>query len=178
MTTGEAVSRMSSDTVMIQDALGEKAGKLVQLTSAFLGGFIIAFTKGWLLTLAMLTSLPLIAIAGAVSAQLLTRVSSKRLTSYSDAADTVELTIGSIRTVVSFNGEKKAIEMYNKFIKNAYRTVVEEGLVSGFGMGSVFCIIFSSYGLAFWYGGKLIIDKGYTGGKIITVLFAVLTGAT
>ncbi|VAH62870.1 unnamed protein product [Triticum turgidum subsp. durum] len=175
MTTGEAVSRMSSDTVMIQDALGEK---LVQHTSAFFGGFIIAFTKGWLLTLAMLTSLPLIAIAGSVSAQLLTRVSSKRLTSYSDAADTVELTIGSIRTVVSFNGEKKAIEMYNKFIKNAYMTVVEEGLVSGFGMGSVFCIIFSSYGLAFWYGGKLIIDKGYTGGKIITVLFAVLTGAT
>ncbi|XP_020159086.1 ABC transporter B family member 11 isoform X1 [Aegilops tauschii subsp. strangulata] len=178
MTTGEAVSRMSSDTVIIQDALGEKAGKLVQLTSAFFGGFIIAFTKGWLLTLVMLTSLPLVAIAGAVSAQMLTRVSSKRLTSYSDAANTVEQTIGSIRTVVSFNGEKKAIEMYNKFIKSAYRTVVEEGLVNGFGMGSVFCILFSSYGLAFWYGGKLIIDKGYTGGKIVTVLFAVLNGAT
>nr|CDM83831.1 unnamed protein product [Triticum aestivum] len=178
MTTGEAVSRMSSDTVIIQDALGEKAGKLVQLASAFFGGFIIAFTKGWLLTLVMLTSLPLIAIAGAVSAQLLTRVSSKRLTSYSDAADTVEQTIGSIRTVVSFNGEKKAIEMYNKFIKNAYKTVVEEGIVNGFGMGSVFCILFSSYGLAFWYGGKLIIDKGYTGGKVLTILFAVLTGAT
>ena len=79
---------------------------------------------------------------------------------------------------MSFNGEKKAIEMYNKFIKSAYRTVVEEGLVNGFGMGSVFCIIFSSYGLGFWYGGKLIIDKGYTGGKIVTVLFAVMTGAT
>ncbi|KAE8788318.1 multidrug resistance protein 1 [Hordeum vulgare] len=178
MTTGEAISRMSSDTVIIQDALGEKAGKLVQAVSAFFGGFIVAFTKGWLLTLVMLTSLPLVAIAGAVSAQLLTRVSSKRLTSYSDAADTVEQTIGSIRTVVSFNGEKKAIEMYNKFIKNAYKTAVEEGLVNGFGMGSVLCILFSSYGLGFWYGGKLIIDKGYTGGKIITVLFAVLTGAS
>ncbi|XP_024315938.1 ABC transporter B family member 4 isoform X1 [Brachypodium distachyon] len=178
MTTGEAVSRMSSDTVIIQDALGEKAGKLVQLSSGFIGGFIIAFTKGWLLTLVMLTSLPLVAIAGAVSAQLLTRTSSKRLTSYSDAGDIVEQTIGSIRTVVSFNGEKKAMAMYNNFIKRAYRTVIEEGLINGFGMGSVFCISFSSYGLAFWYGGKLIIDKGYTGGTIITVLFAVLTGAT
>ncbi|VAI55324.1 unnamed protein product [Triticum turgidum subsp. durum] len=177
MTTGEAVSRMSSDTVIIQDALGEKAGKLIQTVSAFFGGFIVAFTKGWLLTLVMLTSLPLVAIAGAVSAQLLTGVSGKRLTSYSDAADTVEQTIGSIRTVVSFNGEKKAIEMYNKFNKNAYKTAVEEGLVNGFGMGSVFLIILSSYGLGFWYGGKLILDKGYTGGKIITVLFAVLTGA-
>jgi ATP-binding cassette subfamily B (MDR/TAP) protein 1 len=79
---------------------------------------------------------------------------------------------------VSFNGEKKAIASYNNFIKKAYKTVIEEGLINGFGMGSVFCILFSSYGLAFWYGGKLIIDKGYTGGKILTVLFAVLTGAT
>jgi ATP-binding cassette subfamily B (MDR/TAP) protein 1 len=76
-----------------------QAGKLLQLASAFFGGFIIAFTRGWLLTLVMLTSLPLVAIAAAVSGQMLTRVSNKRLTSYSDAADTVEQTIGSIRTV-------------------------------------------------------------------------------
>uniref|UniRef100_A0A0D9V4I3 Uncharacterized protein n=1 Tax=Leersia perrieri TaxID=77586 RepID=A0A0D9V4I3_9ORYZ len=178
MTTGEAISRMSSDTLLIQGALGEKAGKLIQLSSTFFGGFIIAFTKGWLLTLVMLTSLPVTAIAGAVSAQTLTRVSSKKQTSYSDAADTVEQTIGSIRTVVSFNGEKKAIAMYSNFIKKAYRTTVEEGIITGFGMGSVLCIAFCSYGLAFWYGGKLIVEKGYTGGKIITILFAVLTGAT
>ncbi|TVU41981.1 hypothetical protein EJB05_10370, partial [Eragrostis curvula] len=178
LTTGQAVSRMSSDTLLVQDALGEKAGKLLQLSSAFLGGFVIAFTRGWLLTLVMLTSLPLIAIAGAVSARVLTNVSSKKLTSYGDAGDTVEQTIGSIRTVVSFNGQNKAVAMYNNLIKKAYRTDIEEGLINGFGMGSVLCILFCSYGLAFWYGGKLIVDKGYTGGKIITVLFAVLTGAT
>ncbi|WVZ69174.1 hypothetical protein U9M48_018005 [Paspalum notatum var. saurae] len=176
LTTGQAVSRMSSDTLVVQDALGEKAGKLIQLSSSFFGGFVIAFTRGWLLTLVMLTSLPLIAIAGAVSAQFLTKVSSQKLTSYGDAGDTVEQTIGAIRTVVSFNGENKAVAMYKKFIKKAYKTDILEGLINGFGMGSVFCILFSSYGLAFWYGGKLIVDKGYTGGKIITVLFAVLTG--
>jgi ATP-binding cassette subfamily B (MDR/TAP) protein 1 len=79
--------------------LSLQAGKLLQLASAFFGGFVIAFTRGWLLTLVMLTSLPLIAIAGAVSAQFLTRVSSKKLTSYGDAGDTVEQTIGAIRTV-------------------------------------------------------------------------------
>jgi len=76
-----------------------QAGKLVQLSSAFFGGFVIAFTRGWLLTLVMLTSLPLIAIAGAVSAQFLTKVSSKKLTSYGDAGDLVEQIIGAIRTV-------------------------------------------------------------------------------
>jgi len=178
LTTGQAVSRMSSDTLVIQGALGEKAGKLLQLASAFFGGFVIAFTRGWLLSLVMLTSLPLIAIAGAVSAQFLTKVSSKKLTSYGDAGDTVEQTIGAIRTVVSFNGENKAVAMYKSFIKKAYMTDILEGLINGFGMGSVLCILFCSYGLAFWYGGKLIVDKGYTGGKIITVLFAVLVSAS
>ncbi|CAL4975601.1 unnamed protein product [Urochloa decumbens] len=149
LTTGQAVSRMSSDTLVIQDALGEKAGKLLQLASAFFGGFIIAFTRGWLLTLVMLTSLPLIAVAGAVSAQFLTKVSSKKLTSYGDAADTVEQTIGAIQTVVSFNGEEKDVAMYKIFIKKAYRTNILEGLTNGFGMGSVLCILFCSYGLAF-----------------------------
>jgi len=78
-----------------------QAGKILQLSSSFFGGFVIAFTRGWLLTLVMLTSLPLIAIAGAVSAQFLTKVSSKKLTSYGDAGDTVEQTIGAIQTVSS-----------------------------------------------------------------------------
>jgi ATP-binding cassette subfamily B (MDR/TAP) protein 1 len=78
-----------------------QAGKLVQLSSAFFGGFVIAFTRGWLLTLVMLTSLPLVAIAGAVSAHFLTKVSSKKLTSYGNVGDLVEQTIGAIRTVSS-----------------------------------------------------------------------------
>jgi ATP-binding cassette subfamily B (MDR/TAP) protein 1 len=54
---------------------------------------------------------------------------------------------------------------------------VHEGLANGFGMGSVFLIFFSSYGLAIWYGGKLVLNKGYTGGDVITILFAIMTGA-
>ncbi|KAI0510743.1 hypothetical protein KFK09_011352 [Dendrobium nobile] len=35
--TGEVVGRMSGDTVLIQDAMGEKVGKFIQLTSTFFG---------------------------------------------------------------------------------------------------------------------------------------------
>ncbi|CAD6230187.1 unnamed protein product [Miscanthus lutarioriparius] len=178
MTTGQIVSRMSGDTVLVQDAIGEKVGKFQQLVATFIGRFVIAFVKGWLLSLVMLACRPPVVIAGGVVSKMLAKISTKGKASYSDAGNIVEQTLGAIKTVVSFNGENKAIAMYKKFIKKAYRTDILEGLINGFGMGSVFCILFSSYGLAFWYGGKLIVDKGYTGGKIITVLFAVLTGAT
>lgn len=55
--SGEVVvGRMSGDALLIQDAVGEKVGKLVQLMATFFGGFLIAFTKEWLLTLVMLSS--------------------------------------------------------------------------------------------------------------------------
>ncbi|CAL8990956.1 unnamed protein product [Prunus brigantina] len=35
----------------------------------------------------------------------------------------------------------------------------------------------SSYALAIWFGGKMILEKGYTGGEVINIVFAVLTGS-
>ncbi|KAL6615851.1 hypothetical protein ACP70R_038121 [Stipagrostis hirtigluma subsp. patula] len=177
MTTGEVVSRMSGDTALVQDAIGEKVGKFLQLMANFIGGFAVAFVKGWLLSLAMLSCMPPIVVAGAVVSKMMSKISSKGQTSYSDAGNVVEQTIGAIKTVVSFNGEKQATLLYNKLIHKAYKATVQEGITSGFGRGSVFFIFFSSYGLAIWYGGKLILSRGYSGGDIINILFAVMVGA-
>ncbi|KAG2600074.1 ABC transporter B family member 9-like isoform X1 [Panicum virgatum] len=177
MTTGQIVSRMSGDTVLVQDAIGEKVGKFQQLIATFVGGFVIAFVKGWILSLVMLACIPPIVVAGGVVSKMLSRISSKGQTSYDDAGNVVEQTLGNIKTVVSFNGEKQAIATYNKLIHKAYKAAVEEGITNGFGMGSVFFIFFSSYGLAIWCGGKLILSRGYSGGDVINILFAIMIGA-
>lgn len=79
--------------------------------------------------------------------------------------------------VASFTGEKQAISNYNKFLVTAYKSGVQEGLAAGLGLGVVMLIIFCSYALSVWYGGKLILEKGYTGGKVVNVMVAVLTGS-
>ncbi|CAM0908393.1 unnamed protein product [Alopecurus aequalis] len=177
MTTGKIVSRMSGDTVLVQDAIGEKVGKFLQLVATFIGGFVVAFVKGWLLSLVMLACIPPVVIAGGAVAKILSTITSKGQESYGDAGNVVEESIGAIKTVACFNGEKHAIRAYNKLIHTAYKTSVKEGLANGVGMGSVFFILFSSFGLALWYGGKLVLSNGYTGGKVITILFAIMTGA-
>ncbi|EMS62269.1 ABC transporter B family member 4 [Triticum urartu] len=177
MSTGQVVERMSGDTFLIQDAIGEKVGKIIQLLSTFFGGFIVAFVRGWLLTLVMLSSIPPVAVAGAIVSRMMTTLSTKMQAKYGDAGDIVEQTIGTIRTVVSFNGEKQAITTYNKFIRKAYESARREGAVSGLGVGSIMAILFCSYGLAVWYGSKLIVDRGYNGGIVITIIMSVMVGA-
>ncbi|KAH7521540.1 ABC transporter B family member 9 isoform X2 [Ziziphus jujuba] len=175
-TTGEVIGRMSGDTILIQDAMGEKVGKFIQLVATFFGGFAIAFAKGWLLSLVLLSCIPAIIIAGGVIATVTTKMSSQGQLAYAEAGNVVEQTVGSIRTVASFTGEKRAIDKYDKKLDAAYKSATHQGLVSGFGLGVVLLIIFGTYGLAVWYGSKLIIDKGYNGGDVINVIFAILTG--
>ncbi|CAN6278442.1 unnamed protein product [Urochloa humidicola] len=175
--TGEIIERMSSDTVLIQEAIGEKVGKFLQLISTFLGGFIIAFARGWLLSIVMLSSIPPVVISAGVMSLVVSKLSNRSQMAYAEAGKMVEQTIGSIRTVVSFTGEKRAIDRYNEFLKTSYRSTVHQGIAVGLGIGSLLLIIFSSYALAVWYGARLIIEKGYTGGYIINVLMAIMTGA-
>ncbi|KAJ8435231.1 hypothetical protein Cgig2_028417 [Carnegiea gigantea] len=175
--TGEVVGRMSGDTVLIQDAMGEKVGKFIQLMSTFIGGFVIAFAKGWLLTLVMLSSIPLLATAGAVMTIIISRMATRGQSAYAKAAIVVEQTIGSIRTVASFTGEKRAIAEYNKAIVSAYKSGVHEGLAAGAGLGALMLVIFGSYALAIWFGSRMILQRHYTGGTVISVIVAVLTGS-
>ncbi|RZC49566.1 hypothetical protein C5167_017985 [Papaver somniferum] len=175
--TGEVIGRMSGDTVLIQDAMGEKVGEFLQQLATLVGGFIVAFIKGWLLTLVMLSTIPPLLISGAAMSIVIAKMASRGQTAYSQAGIIVEQTLGAIRTVASFTGEKRAIVKYNKSLKIAQKAGVQEGLFSGLGLGSVTFVSFGSHALAIWYGAKLILGKGCTGGDVINVIVSVLTGS-
>lgn len=76
-----------------------QVGKFIQFGASFIGGFLIAFFKGWLLTLTMLSSIPPLVIAGVVMIKLVGNLASQKQAADSLAATVVAQTIGSIRTV-------------------------------------------------------------------------------
>ncbi|CAN4082123.1 unnamed protein product [Withania somnifera] len=153
-----------------------KVAKFIQLLSTFIGGFIVAFTKGWLLSLVLVSCIPALVIAGGTMALLFSKMLSRVQVAYAQAGNVVEQTVGAIRTVAAFNGENLAIDKYENTLKIAYASTVQQGLVSGVGLGTFLLILFSTYGLAIWYGSKLIIEKGYRGGDVINVLMAIMMG--
>lgn len=67
--------------------------------TTFLGGFVIAFIKGWLLTLVLLSSVPPLVLGGYLMSFAFAKMASRGQAAYSEAATVVERTIGSIRTV-------------------------------------------------------------------------------
>ena len=54
--------------------------------------------------------------------------------------------------------------------------VVHEGVASGIGIDIILLVVFGSYAMAVWFGAKMILKKGYTGGDVINIIVVVLTG--
>lgn len=79
--------------------------------------------------------------------------------------------------VASFTGERQAIAKFDKSLDKAYISGVQEGLAAGLGCGIFMLVLYSSYALAVWFGGRMILHKDYTGGEVINVIIAVLTGS-
>jgi ATP-binding cassette subfamily B (MDR/TAP) protein 1 len=71
--------------------------------ATFIAGFVVAFVKGWLLSLVMLSCIPPAVIAGGVVGNVLSKISSRGQASYTDAGNVVEETIGAIKTVSSYH---------------------------------------------------------------------------
>ncbi|XP_051129095.1 ABC transporter B family member 9-like isoform X2 [Andrographis paniculata] len=168
------MSSISEEANLIQEAMGEKVGKFMEFASTFISGFIIAFARGWLLSIVLLSWVPAIVLVGGSLALLTSKMSANRQTAYAEAGHVVEQTLGAIRTVVSFSGESKAIISYNKKLEIAYRAATRQGLVSGVGLGLMLLITFASYGFAIWYGSRLILNKGYNGGDVVNVIIAIM----
>ncbi len=58
--------------------------------------------------------------------------------------------------VAAYTGETKAILEYDHALAKAEVSGIKSGLASGFGLGFALMILFSSYGLAMWYGSILV----------------------
>ncbi|XP_020579675.1 ABC transporter B family member 4-like isoform X1 [Phalaenopsis equestris] len=176
--TGEFVGRMSGDTALIQDAMGEKVGKFIGQMSTFFTAFVIAFVQGWHLTLVMVSVIPIIGICSVIISNVTMKTASRGQKADIETSAIVQQTVSSIRTVASFTGESPSVRKFEKALKNAYRSSINEGIVAGLGSGILTFLSYCALSLGFWYGAKLILQRGYNGGNVFSIIFCVLFGST
>ncbi|KAF4664789.1 (ABC) transporter [Perkinsus chesapeaki] len=177
-------SRMAEDVLKVRDAIGSKASLCCVNISMAVVGYIVAFYRGWQITLVMMSSMPLIMVAGALMAKVMSSLSSKGQTMYAAAGAVAEEVLGSIKTVAAFGGEKRSITKYAQVVEDALKAGIRGGLFRGLSIGFTMTVVFWTYALTFWYGGTLIRDGTinpstglpYQGGDVLTVFMSAIMG--
>ncbi|XP_010538383.1 PREDICTED: ABC transporter B family member 2-like [Tarenaya hassleriana] len=175
--TGEVISAITSDIIVVQDALSEKVGNFLHYISRFIAGFAIGFARVWQISLVTLSIVPLIALAGGIYAFVATGLLARVRKSYVKAGEIAEEVIGNVRTVQAFAGEEKAVRSYRDALKNTYKYGRKAGLTKGLGLGSMHCVLFLSWALLVWFT-SIVVHKGIANGgeSFTTMLNVVIAG--
>ncbi|RIA05652.1 hypothetical protein BRARA_K00170 [Brassica rapa] len=175
--SGEVISAITSDILVVQDALSEKVGNFLHYISRFIAGFAIGFTSVWQISLVTLAIVPLIALAGGFYAFVAIGLISRVRKSYIKAGQVAEEVIGNVRTVQAFTGEERAAKLYREALKNTYKYGRKAGLIKGLGLGSLHCVLFLSWALLVWFT-SVVVHKGIAnaGESFTTMLNVVIAG--
>ncbi|KAJ4728628.1 ABC transporter B family-like protein [Melia azedarach] len=172
--TGEVISAITSDIIVVQDALSEKVGNFMHYISRFLAGFIIGFVRVWQISLVTLSIVPLIALAGGIYAYIATGLIARVRKSYVKAGEIAEEVIGNVRTVQAFAGEERAVKIYKEALSNTYKYGRKAGLAKGLGLGSMHCVLFLSWSLLVWFTSVVVHKRIANGGESFTTMLNVV----
>ena len=82
--------------------------------------------------------------------QVVSYFTSQEQKQYASAGAVAEEVLSSIRTVLAFGGEEKAVERYNQSLKKARTLGMKKGYALGISWGIIFFLLFSTYTIAFW----------------------------
>ncbi|XP_042050819.1 ABC transporter B family member 2-like [Salvia splendens] len=172
--TGEVISAITSDILLVQDAISEKVGKFLHYVSRFIVGFAVGFMRVWQISLVTLSIVPLIAIAGGIYAYVATGLIARVRKSYIEAGEIAEEVIGNVRTVHAFVGEEKAVKSYTESLLGTYKYGRKAGLAKGLGLGTLHCVLFLSWALLVWYTSVVVHKNIANGGESFTTMLNVV----
>ncbi len=175
--TGALIARMTGDTRSIQAGINDKLSQGVSQFGMFLFGFGFGFYSSWELTLVMLGTMPLIAASGAMMTSVVTAMTESSRASFAKAGAAATEALENARTVQVFGREEFEVGRFHESVVAAEGANIKKEMSLGLGVGVTYCVMFSSYSVAFWFSAYLIIWGRSDVGKITATFFSVLMGS-
>ncbi|CAJ2647207.1 unnamed protein product [Trifolium pratense] len=166
-------SRLESDATLMRTIVVDRSTILLQNVGLVVASFIIAFLLNWRITLVVLTTYPLI-ISSHISEKLFMKGYGGNLSkAYLKANMLAGEAISNIRTVAAFCSEENILDLYANELVGPSKHSFRRGQIAGIFYGISQFFIFSSYGLALWYGSVLM-GKELANFKSVMKSFMVL----
>lgn len=172
--TGELLSRLASDTAVIQNTVSVNVSMLLRNLVGMVGGIVLLMMSSPLLTGLMLTVVPFVSIGAVVFGRVIRRISRDVQDALARAAEIAEETISAVRTVRAFNHEPIESERYAGAVEVSFDLARERArALAWFSSVSTFAG-YAALVLVLWYGGRLVIDESMTVGELTSFIVYTL----
>ena len=177
--TGELVSRLTTDTTLLQTVVGSTLSVAARNLLLLVGGLgLLCYTNarltGYLLMIVPLVVVPIILLGRRVRAS--ARESQSRV---ADISSQAEESINAIRTVQSMTLENYEKERFASDVDNALQASLNRIRLRAFLTAFVIMLVFGAIVTVLWMGGKDVIAGRISHGQLSAFVFysVVVAGA-
>lgn len=144
-------------------------------SSMFISGLIFSAYFSWRLSLVAFPLVILLIIPGLIYGKYLLYLSHKARAEYSIANSLVQQALGSIKTVYSFTAESRIVERYAAVLDRTTKMGIKQGIAKGVAVGCI-GLSFAIWGFLAWYGSRLVMYHGESGGRIYAAGISFVLG--
>jgi ATP-binding cassette subfamily B protein len=176
--TGEVLSRLTTDTSLIQSLSGAGLSILLRSSISFLGSLVLLLVTSLKLALIIFALIPAVMLPMFYFGRRVRRLSRDSQDRVADTSGLAGETLNAIQTVQAFTLEELQRTRYDSAVEDSFRTGIHRMRARAWMIALVVMTVFSAVTLVLWMGARSVLDGTMTGGELAQFLSYALFMST
>ena len=179
MRTGEVLSRLTTDTTLLQVVIGATASAALRNLLLLVGGAAMLAVTSLKLTALVAVLAPAVVAPLVAFGRRVRRLSRDAQDRLADVGAHGEESLNAVRTVQAFNHEPVDRTAFAARVEGAFATAVARVRARAWLTALAMTAVFSAVALVFWVGGRDVLAGELSGGELAQFVFfaVVVAGA-
>lgn len=175
--SGEIMSRLTTDTTLLQTVIGSSAAMALRSFFTFIGGLILLLITNLKLTAFVLIGVPIVLIPIILFGRRVRKLSRKSQDTIADVGSYAGEIIQQIKTVQSYTQEANERKAFEGHVEGAFEIARKRIKQRSMLIAVVISLIFSAIAAMLWVGGNDVINGVMTGGELGAFVFYAIVVA-
>ena len=176
---GEVLSRLTTDTTLIQSISGVGLSIVLRSSIQFVGALVLLVLTNWVLTVYLLVLLPVVIAPVMAIGHWLRRLSRATQDRVADLSGLAGESLLAVETVQVFNAQPRETSRFQAAVEVSFRTAIRRIRVRALLTTVAMTGLFGAFIVVLWLGAKAVLAGEMTAGTMSQfVIYAVLVGAS
>ncbi len=177
--TGELLSRLTTDTTLLQTVIGGSVSVAVRNTILFFGGFTLLMVTSARLTSYLFLMVPVVVIPIIILGKKVRSLGRESQEKVADISVHAEESLNAIRTIQSLTLEANEKLRFNRYVEDALQAAMSRIRMRSFLTALVITLVFGAIVTVLWLGGHDVLNGSISGGQLSAFVFysVVVAGA-
>ena len=177
--TGEVLSRLTTDTSVLQEVVGATLSVALRNLLLLLGGLVMLAVTSLKLTVAVVLLVPPVLVPILVFGRRVRRLSRLSQDRLADVGHRIDETLNAIPTVQAFARESHENGRFSRAVEQAFAVARRRILARALLTATVILLVFCGIAGVLWTGGHDVLDGRISGGDLAAFVFyaVVVAGA-